>query len=54
MSVRVLIYAYCKPGLDLQIFKDCYKAHIKLVKYLSGNDFLLFYKHMYIVRTIIK
>ncbi|KAI3008351.1 hypothetical protein CBS147482_5387 [Aspergillus niger] len=54
MSVRVIIYAYRKPGLDLQIFKDRYEAHIELVKRLSGDDFPLSHKRMYIARTTIK
>ncbi|OJJ70164.1 hypothetical protein ASPBRDRAFT_32040 [Aspergillus brasiliensis CBS 101740] len=54
MSVRVLIYAYRKPGLDLQTFKDRYEAHIELVKRLSGDDFPLSHKRTYIARTTIE
>ena len=54
MSVRVIIYAYRKPGLDLQTFKERYEAHIQLVKRLSGDDFPLSHKRMYIARTTIE
>ncbi|GKZ57692.1 hypothetical protein AnigIFM56816_002762 [Aspergillus niger] len=54
MSVRVIIYAYRKPGLDLQTFKDRYEAHIELVKRLSGDDFPLSHKRMYVARTTIE
>ncbi|GLB07563.1 hypothetical protein ABZX51_007354 [Aspergillus tubingensis] len=54
MSVRVIIYAYRKPGIDLQTFKDRYEAHIQLVKRLSGDDFPLSHKRMYIARTTIE
>ncbi|PWY75705.1 hypothetical protein BO83DRAFT_377489 [Aspergillus eucalypticola CBS 122712] len=54
MSVRVIIYAYRKPGLDLHTFKERYEAHIQLVKRLSGDDFPLSHKRMYIARTTIE
>ncbi|GCB21694.1 hypothetical protein AAWM_04579 [Aspergillus awamori] len=54
MSVQVIIYAYRKPGLDLQTFKDRYEAHIELVKRLSGDDFPLSHKRMYVARTTIE
>ncbi|GAQ44856.1 hypothetical protein AKAW_04725 [Aspergillus niger] len=54
MSVRVIIYAYRKPGLDLQTFKERYEAHIGLVKRLSGDDFPLSHKRMYVARTTIE
>ncbi|GKZ34132.1 hypothetical protein AbraIFM66950_004312 [Aspergillus brasiliensis] len=39
MSVRVFIYAYRKPGLDLRTFEDHYEAHIHLIELFSATPF---------------
>ncbi|KAJ5112289.1 hypothetical protein N7532_000334 [Penicillium argentinense] len=39
MTVKVLIYAYRKPGLSIEEFKKRYETHAALVKQLAGADF---------------
>lgn len=53
MSVRVLIYAYRKPGLSLEDFKKHYEEHVNLIKRLTGDDFPLSHKRYYIARSVV-
>jgi hypothetical protein len=53
MSVRVLIYAYRKPGLSLEDFKKHYEEHVNLIKRLVGDDFPLSHKRSYIARNVV-
>lgn len=53
MSVRVLIYAYRKPGLSLEDFKKHYEEHVNLIKRLTGDDFPLSHKRHYIARNVV-
>ena len=53
MSVRVLIYAYRKPGLSLEDFKTHYEEHVKLVRQIAGDDFPLSHKRSYIARNVV-
>lgn len=54
MSLRVLIYAYRKPGISLEEFKKHYEAHVDLVKRISGDDFPLAHKRSYIARGTVE
>ncbi|PWY78257.1 hypothetical protein BO70DRAFT_60504 [Aspergillus heteromorphus CBS 117.55] len=51
MSVKVLIFAYRKPGLSLSTFREIYEAHVDLVKRITGDDFPLSHRRTYIART---
>ncbi|OGM44708.1 hypothetical protein ABOM_007352 [Aspergillus bombycis] len=51
MSLKVLIYAYRKPGISLEDFKKHYEAHVDLIKHLSGEDFPLSHKRSYVARN---
>ena len=53
MSVRVLIYAYRKPGVSLEDFKKHYEEHVNLIKKLVGDEFPLSHKRHYIARNVI-
>ncbi|GAB1200349.1 hypothetical protein APSETT444_009719 [Aspergillus pseudonomiae] len=54
MSLKVLIYAYRKPGLSLEEFKKHYEAHVDLVKHLSGEDFPLSHRRSYVARNTVE
>ncbi|RAL10417.1 uncharacterized protein BO97DRAFT_406911 [Aspergillus homomorphus CBS 101889] len=53
MAVRVFIYAYRKPTIDLPTFKARYEAHVQLVPRLAGEDFPLSHKRSYLARTTV-
>ncbi|KAJ5173229.1 hypothetical protein N7492_005822 [Penicillium capsulatum] len=52
MSVRIIIYAYRKPGTSPEHFKTSYEAHISLVKRIAGDDFPLSHQRHYLARTV--
>ncbi|KAJ5261398.1 hypothetical protein N7478_011993 [Penicillium angulare] len=54
MSVRVLIYAYRKPGLSLEDFKNHYDSHIDLIKRITGDNFPTAHKRSYVARSTVK
>ncbi|KAJ5116576.1 hypothetical protein N7456_000924 [Penicillium angulare] len=54
MSVKVLIYAYRKPGMSLEDFKTNYDSHIDLIKRLTGDDFPVAHKRSYVARTTVE
>lgn len=54
MFLKVVIYAFRKPGIPLEEFKKHYEAHVDLVKRLSGDDFPLSHKRSYIARSTVE
>ncbi|RJE24995.1 hypothetical protein PHISCL_02646 [Aspergillus sclerotialis] len=51
MPFKVLVYAHRKPGVSPEDFKKHYEAHIDLFKRLTGDDFPLSHRRIYIART---
>ncbi|KAJ5733975.1 hypothetical protein N7493_002761 [Penicillium malachiteum] len=54
MSVKAIMYAYCKSGLSFEEFKKHYEDHAELVKRLSGQDFPLSHKRIYVARSTVE
>lgn len=52
MVSSILVFAYRKPGITPEQFRDYYEEkHIKLIKELAGNDFPISHTRRYIHRT---
>ena len=51
MPFKVLVYAHRKPGIPPEDFKNHYEAHIDLFKRLTGDDFPLSHRRIYIARS---
>lgn len=54
MPFKVLVYAYRKPGVSPDDFKNHYEAHIDLFKRLTGDDFPLSHRRIYIARSSVE
>lgn len=52
MAIRLLLFAYRKPGLTPTQFKSHYESiHVPLIKRLSGADFPAHHSRRYLARS---